>query len=84
MLTGNSKCIRSVLTPSMSTGDRPSVGETTIPMPYCIVSEGGKDSSTDVDCWKVDLYSWLKVRYPNKAGNALDDDGKDSKENKIL
>ena len=61
----------------MSTGDRPLVGETSIPLPYCIVSEGGKESSTDVDCWEVDLDSWWKARYPNKAGNALDDDGKD-------
>jgi len=28
---------------------RPSVGETKILMPYCIVSEGVNDSSTEID-----------------------------------
>ena len=37
------------LTSSISMGDWPSVGETTIPMPYCIVSEEGKDPNTEVD-----------------------------------
>ena len=35
--------------PSISVGDQPSVEETTIPMSYGIVSEGGKDPSTEVD-----------------------------------
>ena len=30
-------------------GDRPSIGETTIQMTYTIVSEGEKDSSTEVE-----------------------------------
>ena len=30
-----------------------------------------------------DLESWQKEPYPNKAGNALDDDGEDSRENEI-
>ena len=37
------------LTSSTSVADRPSVGETTIPMPCCIASEGRKDLSTEVD-----------------------------------
>ena len=49
-----------------------------IPMPYYVVREGGKESSTDVDCWEVDLDSWWKARYPNKAGDALDDDGREN------
>ena len=36
------------LMPSISVGDRPSVGERTIPMPCCVASEGGKDCSTDL------------------------------------
>ena len=46
----------------MSTGHRPLVGETTIPMPYYVVKEGGKESSTDVDCWEVDLDGLRKAR----------------------
>ena len=74
-----------------------------IPMPYCIVSEGGKDSSTKVDWpwtsldklaqlhkndWEFNITGSIifnldsrgKESPPNKAGNALDDGGEDSKD----
>ena len=34
-------------------GHRPSVGDTTIRMRYCVVSEGAKDSTILMPCWIV-------------------------------
>ena len=84
----------------MSMGERPSVGKTMIPMPYCMVSEGEKIGIQKlIDLQRVLTNSrnftriagrlnikgpiifvldiWWKEPYPNKAGNARDDDDED-------